>query len=334
MSITNLQNYSIPCIDIGGRGGPDESLRPIAEMVHWTVVEPDPDECERISRAGDHGFASVRTVSTAIGNTSPPPAMHTSTREADLQETASRKLRLYRQRGCSSLYEADASCAARYDRDGYYILDGEVDVQLQGLDEALYREDKDYSYLKIDIQGAELEAFMTGPQLLSQLVMVRCEVSFLPIYKRQPLFADISAFMTESGFELLRFVEQHHWRRNSRTKYPRVAGNGVSSVGQLIHGDALFVRSPESLIRSSPKAGKKLLDLAFLAYAYGDVDLAIAALNTNEAVSAFEAFRENQNETITELTEWMVTSARHRQRKGRLKAYVRELLEYLRGIRV
>lgn len=326
-------SYKIHCIDIGGRGGPDESLRPIANMVHWTVVEPDPDECKRISRAGDHGFASVRTISTAIGSYS-APAIHTSTVEADLQQTAPRRLRLYRQRGCSSLYEADTSRAARYDRDGYYILDGEVDVQLQGLDEALYREDKDYSYLKIDIQGAELEAFTTGPHLLSQLVMVRCEVSFLPIYKSQPLFADISAFMMESGFELLRFVEQHHWRRNSRTKYPRVAGNGVSSVGQLIHGDALFVRSPESLIGTGPKAGTKLLDLAFLAYAYGDVDLAIAALNTDDAVSTFETFRKEQNETVKELIKWMVTGTRNRQRKGRLKAYAREVLEYLRGARV
>lgn len=45
-------NLTISCIDIGGRGGPVGSLRPIAEMVNWTVVEPDPEESRRLTEGG------------------------------------------------------------------------------------------------------------------------------------------------------------------------------------------------------------------------------------------------------------------------------------------
>lgn len=56
--------------------------------------------------------------------------------------------------------------------------------------------------LKIDTQGAEIEALMGASRLLAETEFVILEVSFLPFFKGGPLFADVVAFMTERGFAL------------------------------------------------------------------------------------------------------------------------------------
>jgi len=59
----------------------------------------------------------------------------------------------------------------------------------------------DASYLKLDIQGAELEVLQSGPRLLAESVMaLRVETEFLPIYKGQPLQKDIDGCLRAHGF--------------------------------------------------------------------------------------------------------------------------------------
>jgi FkbM family methyltransferase len=54
--------------------------------------------------------------------------------------------------------------------------------------------------IKLDVQGAELSALKGATQLLRAVKLVYLEVSFVPIYKGCPLFADIEAFMVEHAF--------------------------------------------------------------------------------------------------------------------------------------
>ena len=49
-----------------------------------------------------------------------------------------RTLNLYRARGCTSLLEGDADFAAQFARGDYFILDGQVKVQVERLDENLF----------------------------------------------------------------------------------------------------------------------------------------------------------------------------------------------------
>lgn len=57
-------------------------------------------------------------------------------------------------------------------------------------------------FLKLDIQGAELDVLKGATTLLKRVVVVSTEVEFVPLYKDQPLFADVDAYLRSQGFLL------------------------------------------------------------------------------------------------------------------------------------
>ena len=260
-----LQLLRFTCLDVGARQGFTRDLMPIAGAVDAVAFEPDGEEAAQLNAnaaRGDFPWASLRYLPVAIGPANGPDRLH-----------------LYRQRGCSSLLEADQALAARFVRGDYFELDGTVSVTASPFDEAAVRFGfEDASYLKIDVQGYELAIFETGRRMLADnLLAIRCEVSFIPLYKGQPLFGDIAAHLAQFGFVPLGFEEMHDWRRTTKVKHPgRAAGPLPYSRGQLVHGDVLFVRDPDRLPDSTPSEGERLLKAAFLALVYGYVDHAAA----------------------------------------------------------
>ena len=54
--------------------------------------------------------------------------------------------------------------------------------------------------IKLDVQGAELQALYGARQLLQKVKLVYLKVSFVEIYKDNPLFEEIDGFMQECGF--------------------------------------------------------------------------------------------------------------------------------------
>jgi methyltransferase FkbM-like protein len=129
--------------------------------------------------------------------------------------------------------------------------------------------------MKIDIQGAELEVFSSGRSLLSDsLLGVRTEVSFIPIYKGQPLWGDIDQALQGYGFVPMGFPELHAWRRTTKTKFPCLADGPLPySKGQIVHGDVLYFRHPETIPDGNIDM---LLKAAFLAIAFEYIDHAAA----------------------------------------------------------
>jgi len=59
--------------------------------------------------------------------------------------------------------------------------------------------------LKLDVQGYELEVLKGARRVLDSVKAVICEVSFVPLYRGQCLFAGVVEFMAASGFALRAF---------------------------------------------------------------------------------------------------------------------------------
>ena len=94
-------------------------------------------------------------------------------------------------------------------------------------------------FIKLDIQGGELNALKGGSNLLKTALGLEIEIEFQEIYTNQPLFNEVSSFMEENEFVFIDFPRLVRWDRD----------NIYSMVGQCIWGDALFLRTPEYMIK-------------------------------------------------------------------------------------
>jgi len=82
--------------------------------------------------------------------------------------------------------------------------------------------------LKLDVQGAELQALYGARTLLEHVRMVYVEVSFVPIYKDCPLFGDIDLFLRECGYRrhaLYPSDQPHNWGDALYVKATGMKGN-------------------------------------------------------------------------------------------------------------
>lgn len=80
--------------------------------------------------------------------------------------------------------------------------------------------------MKIDVQGYEKNVLDGAVQTIEQIDFILCELSFVSLYKQQPLFGELHMYLTERGF---RFVGH-------------IAENRSPVSGQLLQVDGLFMR--------------------------------------------------------------------------------------------
>lgn len=92
-------------------------------------------------------------------------------------------------------------------------------------------------FIKLDIQGGELDALKSAEDSLGDVFGLEIEVEFTKIYVNQPLFGEISNYCQEKNFEFIDFVSLCRWERDS-----------INSYGQCVFGDALFLKMPEYVL--------------------------------------------------------------------------------------
>lgn len=61
----------------------------------------------------------------------------------------------------------------------------------------------DFTYLVLDVQGAELEVLQGAKKNIGEFDYVMAEVSVRELYKSAPLFDDIHLWLTKNGFQLV-----------------------------------------------------------------------------------------------------------------------------------
>lgn len=127
-------------------------------------------------------------------------------------------------------------------------------------------------YLKIDIQGAELMAFENGIERLKECLVIHTEVEFLPMYKEQPLFAEVERFLREQGFLFHRFSPL-----TSRALRPFLVNNDIyQGLSQVFWADAVFVRD---FTRLESLSDEQCLKAALICHdLYGSADLVVRLL--------------------------------------------------------
>lgn len=140
-----------------------------------------------------------------------------------------------------------------------------------------FSEIKNLDYLKIDIQGGELEVFRNGTNRLKECLVIQTEVEFLPMYEGQPLFSEVELYLRELGFTFHKFFPLV-----SRIVQPLLINNDIySELSQATYADAIFIKDFTKFDQLDPEQLKKIS--LILNDIYGSFDIALRALMVCDA---------------------------------------------------
>jgi FkbM family methyltransferase len=144
-------------------------------------------------------------------------------------------------------------------------------------------------FVKLNVQGAELEILRGCGPLLGNVAGVLAEVGFVDSYDNRPMFSDIDTWLREHGFVFFDLIAHHYVGRAASPFTARHClglkphwGQQVSFWGQLVEGHALYLRDPIAAplpVEESPDTlVRNLLKLACFAEIFGQVEYAFELL--------------------------------------------------------
>ncbi|BBX84499.1 FkbM family methyltransferase [Mycolicibacterium aubagnense] len=179
-----------------------------------------------------------------------------------------RRLKITRASGMTSLLTPDPKRLRLFNGfPDWGTVIGEIDVQTSRLDDI--DDVPDFDLLKIDIQGGELMVFQHGREKLKNAVAIQTEVSFVPLYERQPTFGDVDNELRLQGFMPHSFPAIKRW-----AIAPTIFGGDFRRGGnQLLEADIVYVRDIAYPERMTSEQLSQLGMIAF--HVYGSIDLTL-----------------------------------------------------------
>jgi len=176
----------------------------------------------------------------------------------------------------SSLYEPNTELLSKFQNlENFVQVVKKHKVQTKRLDDI--KEIVDTDLIKVDVQGGELDVFQGATKLLESAVLIQTEVEFLPLYKNQPLFADIDSHLRQHGFVFHNFAGL-----SGRMFKPLVdTGNINRWISQPLWSDAIYVKD---FMKIELLKDEKLLKLIVILHSlYGSFDLCCMLLNSYDS---------------------------------------------------
>jgi len=167
---------------------------------------------------------------------------------------------------CSSLYRPNWDCMNQYDDLSSLAVLCAERVNVISLDEFTQGK-RPIHFIGADIQGAELEAFTSGPLTLADTLMIQAEAQVAPMYEGAPMWRDLDAGLDAMGFMLYRPIAYQAFPEvGLTTDY----GDGS---GRCMWGEFLYVRKDYAALGADA-----LLRLAVLSHIHGQRHLATVCL--------------------------------------------------------
>jgi FkbM family methyltransferase len=195
--------------------------------------EPNAGECERLNRTygGAHRF-----LPHFVGNGEPATFYETNWAAT------------------GSLYEPNTPLLEKFQNLAELVTPvGAAAVATVRLDDL--PEVGDVDFVKIDVQGSELNVFRGAERVLAGVVAIQTEVEFVELYRGQPMFADVDTHLRSRGFQFHTFAGM-----GRRAFKPLLIDNDLNrGLRQDLWADALYVRDWMRL--------PQILDVKLLRYA-------------------------------------------------------------------
>jgi FkbM family methyltransferase len=248
-------------LDLGVRGGLDQDVISLAGGIHAVGFEPEPVEAERLRESSPAVWRTVKMLECAISG-----------------QTGSARLHIPVNPVGSSLLPHNQDMLEEHGYEDLHNTISTTDVEVVTLND-LFDDGtlKNAHYLKIDIEGAELDILRAAQRALTGCQAVKVEVSFVEQRIGQPLAHEVIAFLQSSGFALFDIRHPHHWRRRPLPAHPFISKFEVPySRGRIAQADLLFFRRHDAASSFHDVSAALLI-----AAAMGYFDYAISLLRHN-----------------------------------------------------
>lgn len=255
-------------VDAGASGGGEANRwRFLGKRLKLFGFEADDAECAVLQKHAAAIGIEARYFNTFLGRSQPSRPF------------------LIARRFNNSFYETDLSWFQRKRTylDGRpirtsedYVTERTITVESVSLDDWATRYGvPSIDYLKVDIEGAELELLESSPKTLAGLLGLSVDVIFHPTWKQSPVFSDIDVFVRRHGFELF---DLQGIKRGSQFDSPFVVpASHRTMVGQIACANAIYLRDP-LVAGAAPMNLEGRMKLAGIAEVHGQVEFAFELL--------------------------------------------------------
>jgi FkbM family methyltransferase len=252
----------IRIVDVGAMMLEQPPYKPLLDLPKTTLVafEPGDEEREKLIKASSPNAVILPNVVGRGG-----PAV----------------FRVCTWNATNSLYEPNTRMLRRFSKmASLHTVAKRIEVETVSLDDV--PEARGMQYLKIDVQGAELDVILGAPKASSSLLVAHVEVQFMPLYEGVPLQGDVDLALRGLGLRL------HSMTPPGRGTLAPLQRKRESPGGQWLWADALYFRDFMTLGELAPD---DLLALALIADGcYAAHDLALLALQHHDAKCGTELY--------------------------------------------
>ena len=265
-----IEADGLTLLDIGAAGQIEPRWRPIASQLRYIGVEPD--ERSSLQLTNNYKCREYKIINSLIWSSSEEISLYL----CDKPEV-------------SSAFQPNTSFINRFPENSRFEVKGVVNFKGTTLDSELKKRVVDF--VKLDIQGAELNALQGMQNSLRPCFGLEVEIEFSELYKNQPLFGEVNNYLSSNDFEFIDFTNLCRWERNS-----------YNSLGQCVFGDALWLRSPEFVANHFTENYLKYIVICSL---YGRYDLVLKTLeiidkpHSNKFIKAINKLIKIQKNTLT-----------------------------------
>jgi FkbM family methyltransferase len=272
-----LPDARMTVIDAGARGGSEwNRFCDLGRHLRLLNFEPDPEAYQELAHRAEGRACDIRLFTNCLGRTETKRPLYLS--KAANYNTSLLLVNLDRYRRKRCLCEGRAVRISEI-----FEIERTETVDTISLDDILTEQGvDDVDYIKVDIEGVELELLQASPRSLDAAIGVAIDVIFHEDWHGAPLFADVDQYMRSRGFVLF---DLRSIKRSEQFDTPiRYADESGKVYGQLACADAIYFRDFLETGQTPPSLEKQL-------------KLAIAAEVNRHVDFAFEVVQNLRNRT-------------------------------------